>query len=244
MKLDFYSDTHVGLIRNENQDTILADGEHGLFIVADGMGGHRGGKTASQLAVQLIGDHLKEKLKTDPSASMAQEIEQTYKQTNKTIYNKGLQNIQLRGMGTTACLFLVQKNEVAYIGNVGDSRLYLFKENTLWQITEDHTVITDQNKANLLTGKNLSNEFFTEDNMLTKSVGFFYDVSPDIFKKKVQAKEVYLMCSDGLTGLASHPEIENILIHNRGQKRVQECIKLALKKGGSDNISVIIIEIS
>ncbi len=242
MKLDFYSQTHIGLVRSENQDSIMTDGVHNLFIVADGMGGHKGGKTASRLAIQTISSYLTKKL-TEDSPCIALDIEKSYEEANRRIYNKGIQNPELRGMGTTVCLFLVREDGTAYIGNVGDSRLYMLKDGTLWQLTEDHTSITSQIKAGLLTGQKVPKSPFSEDHMLTKSVGFLSDIQADVFTKKVHSKEVYLLCSDGLTGAVSNEEIQNHLQSHQGKHRVQHCLNQALQKGGADNISVIVVEI-
>lgn len=242
MKLNFYSETHTGLVRTENQDTILTDGENRIFIVADGMGGHQGGKNASELGVKTIHETLKQNLKEGKQTPI-QYIKEAYERANKLIHTKGLQNIQLRGMGTTMCSFFIQDDGTAYIGNVGDSRLYLLKDQILWQITEDHSFITNQVKVQLITGQEQDNVNTVEDYMLTKSVGFAADVEPDIFKKKVHTGEIYLICSDGLTGTVSHQEIQNILNTYTGQERVNQCTKMALERGGGDNISVITIEI-
>ena len=171
-------------------------------------------------------------------------IKEAYEKANRMIHTKGLQNIQLRGMGTTMCLLTITEDGIGYIGNVGDSRLYLLKDQVLWQLTEDHTFITHQIKANLITGQQSEITATTEDHMLTKSVGFAKEVEPDIFKKDVQPNETYLICSDGLTGTVSNEEIQNILNTYTGQQRVNQCIKKALERGGGDNISVIVIEIS
>ncbi len=243
MKLNFYSGTHTGLVRTENQDTMITDGENRIFIVADGMGGHKGGKNASALGVKIIHETLKKTIHENPSASM-NHIKEAYEKANRMIHTKGLQNIQLRGMGTTMCLLIITADGTGYIGNVGDSRLYLLEDQILWQLTEDHTFITHQIKANLITGQQREIIATAEDYMLTKSVGFAKEVEPDIFKKTVQPNEVYLICSDGLTGTVSNKEIQNILNTYNGQQRVNQCIKKALERGGGDNISVIIIEIS
>ena len=243
MKLDFHSATHTGLVRSENQDTVLADAEHKLFIVADGMGGHQGGGTASQMAVQIIKTSLRQKIKED-SASLLMDIEDAYETANRTIHSKGIQNPQLRGMGTTLCLLLVRNDGTIYIGNVGDSRLYMLKNKTLWQITEDHTSLTNQVKAGLIVGQKTPKPAFSEDHMLTKSVGFFAAVEPDIFKKTAHPGEVYLLCSDGLSGAVSDEEIQAALNAGTGKQCTQLLVDKALQRGGADNISVIVVEIS
>ena len=241
MKLAFHSATDVGLVRQNNQDSILVDKENQIFVVADGMGGHQGGEVASKLAIQVMGRQLAGKVeKTD--GSLLDEIRNACLEANKVIYNKGQKNIELRGMGTTLCAFVVRKDGQAYIANIGDSRLYMEKEGYMWLLTEDHNFITNQMKVSFLSGETLP-EPSNEDNILTKSVGFFPTVEPDIFEKTVEKGEKYLICSDGLSGFISNNDIHTILKTCALQDIPKECINKALEAGGDDNISVIAIEI-
>ena len=240
-KWKFYSDTNVGRVRKENQDSILVNGEHGLFVVADGMGGHQGGAVASRLAVQIIERHLiGDSEKTGKVSSS--HIKQACLAANKAIYLEGQKDIMLRGMGTTLCFLYIHKDGRAYIANIGDSRIYMNKNNKLWLLTEDHNFLTQQLKACFLSGEKRL-ESSPEDDVLTKSVGFFATVEPDIFEKTVEKGEQYLICSDGLSGFVSDSEIHDILKNTAGRNVPKECIKKALTAGGGDNVSVIVVEI-
>ena len=236
-----YSQTDVGLVRSENQDSILVDGQQGLFVVADGMGGHQGGAVASRMAVKIIEQSLKGRPDPQKPASL-DDIKSACLKANQAIYAKGQKDITLRGMGTTLCLFSISKNGQACIANIGDSRLYMNKHDQLWLLTEDHNFLTQQLKACFLS-KESPPEPSAEDDVLTKSVGFFPSVEPDIFEKPVEKGEQYLICSDGLNGFVPDPEIHQILKNFCGQDVPKECIKKALKAGGGDNVSVIFIEI-
>ena len=243
MKLTVYSATDIGLVRKNNQDSILVDKEHGIFIVADGMGGHQGGEVASRLAIQTISKIMTEKEKKR-THSPINHLKKACEEANKTIYQESRKELHLRGMGTTVCMFFFpnKEDQKAYITNIGDSRIYMEKEGKMWLLTEDHNVITTQKKASFLSGEPIP-ESSSEDNVLTKSVGFFPAVKPDIFEKKLEQGEKYLICSDGLSGYIPHKEIHDILKTYPLQNIPGECIKKALEVGGGDNISVIIIEV-
>jgi len=231
----------VGLVRPNNQESIFVDKENQIFVVADGMGGHQGGEVASRLATQVIGKQLAGKVQK-AEVSLSDEIRNACLEANKVIYSKGQKNIELRGMGTTVCAFIVKTDGQAYIANIGDSRLYMEKDGYMWLLTEDHNFITNQMKVSFLSGEALP-EPSNEDNILTKSVGFFPNVEPDIFEKTVEKGEKYLICSDGLSSFISSRDIHTILKTRALQDIPKECINKALKAGGEDNISVIAIEI-
>jgi len=241
MKLEFFSATDVGLVRSNNQDSLLADGENRIFIVADGMGGHKGGEVASKMAVQIVSKNIANNIKK--AGSLVRSIKLACAEANQTIYKKGQKDINLRGMGTTLCAFIIKSDGLAYIVNVGDSRLYMQKDNQMWLLTEDHNFITAQIKSNFLSGESMPLEPSPEDNVLTKSVGFFPRIEPDIVEKNVEKGERYLICSDGLSGLVPEPEIHEILKTPDLKSVPKKCIKRALDSGGNDNISVIVIEV-
>ncbi|MDE0119725.1 MAG: protein phosphatase 2C domain-containing protein [Bdellovibrionales bacterium] len=241
MKLVFYSATDIGPVRRNNQDSILADGDKGLFIVADGMGGHQGGEVASRLAVQIMSQQI-EKIQQKQEVFLSTNLREACVETNKIIHNEGQKDLNLRGMGTTLCMLLVEKNGQSYIINIGDSRLYMEKDGQMWLLTEDHNFLTNQKKASFLSG-DPEWEASSEDNVLTKSVGFFPNVDMDLFERKVEKKEKYLICSDGLSGFVPDQKIRNILTKCDLQDIPGECIKTALEYGSEDNISVIVIEV-
>ena len=234
-----YSETDVGLVRPENQDSILVDNEHGLFVVADGMGGHQGGAVASKMAVQILAESLLTRSGPVQPANR-NDIQSACLRANRAIYTKGQKNITLRGMGTTLCLLSVNKNGQAYIANIGDSRIYMYKEDKLWLLTEDHNFLTQQLKACFLS-KESRPVPSAEDDILTRSVGFFPSVEPDIFEKTVEKDEQYLICSDGLSGFVPDSEIHAILKNFSGQDVPKQCINKALSAGGGDNVSVIFV---
>ena len=238
----FYSATDIGPVRKKHQDSIMTDGDHGLFIVADGMGGHQGGEVASKLAIQEVSRRLVDETLKKQKKITAREIRQACVSANRLIYKEGQNNISLRGMGTTLCFLTVTEGGRAYIANIGDSRMYVEKEGQMWLLTEDHNFITNQIKACFLSGEPLP-EPSAENSVLTRSVGFFATVEPDIFEKQVEKGEKYLICSDGFSGFVPDKEICAILKTCALQDIPDKCIKTAVECGSDDNISVIVIEV-
>ena len=145
------------------------------------MGGHQGGEVASSLAVQVISRKLAGVVKKE--GSLLDDIRVACIEANRVIYNEGRKNSELRGMGTTLCLFVIKEDGQAYIANVGDSRLYMEKDNRMWLVTEDHNFLTNQLKASFLSGENVTTSS-GEENVLTKSVGFFPTVERRFLKKR------------------------------------------------------------
>ncbi len=239
MKLACYSATDIGPVRQKHQDSIMADGDRGLFIVADGMGGHQGGEVASKLAIQTVSKKL-ESIKKQKTLS-SKDIRVACLEANRVIYNEGQKDLSLRGMGTTLCFLTVKEDGKAYIANIGDSRMYMEKEGQMWLLTEDHNFITNQVKTCFLSGDPVP-EPSAENSVLTRSVGFFATVEPDIFEKTVEKGEKYLICSDGFSGFVPEKDIHAILRSRPLQDIPDKCIKKAVECGSDDNISVIVVE--
>jgi protein phosphatase len=143
------------------------------------------------------------------------------------------------GMGTTMVMALGYQNRM-YLGNVGDSRAYLFKEGNLWQVTEDHSLINEQIRAGIVDPNNP--ESIVGRNVITRSVGFEEQVIVDIVEREIAPGELFLLCSDGLCGLISNEKIAEICRKNQPQQIVSTSIEEAKKAGGDDNISVIVIK--
>ena len=238
MELKAWALTDVGLKRENNQDSILARPDLGLFVVADGMGGHQGGEVASRMAVQIV-----ENLTVDKAEFHDSEIKSflinSYKEATRQIYLKSDQETSLKGMATTMVL-LLRCGAKIYIANVGDSRAYLIRPEGLWQLTEDHSLFNEQLKAGLV--KESDRDHFEGKNVITRSVGFESDVECDVIDREMESDDTYLLCSDGLSGLMSDKEILKICLEKKPQEAVRELVELAKKNGGDDNISVIIVQ--
>jgi serine/threonine protein phosphatase PrpC len=233
--------TDVGLRRENNQDYFLVEEDLGLFIVADGMGGHRGGEVASRLAAETVRDIVRKSAQEGGSRKVNPRVllVQAYEEASKRIFDASQQpGTDLAGMGTTLVVALV-RDGVAYIANVGDSRAYLFTDQKLWQITEDHSLLNEQLRAGIISERDA--ERFTAKNVITRSVGFEREVDVDVIEREIQPGEMLLMCSDGLSGLVPDGQITEICKKFQPSEIVQICVDQAKKNGGDDNVTVMVI---
>lgn len=237
MKPQVYFLTDKGARRESNQDACLANESVGLFVVADGMGGHSGGEVASEMAVKTV-----EEIFLDPEVpdlSPREVVLKSYEDASQRIFDRAAnESPELSGMGTTMVLCYF-RNKHIYIANVGDSRCYLFAKPYLWQVTEDHSLINEQIRAGVLTPEQA--QHFVGRNVITRSVGYERVVHPDIIEREVQPGETYLLCSDGLSGLVTDAKICEILMKNSPDKVPQVCVQQAIANGGDDNVTVMVI---
>lgn len=240
MKLEVWAQTDVGLKRDINQDAILVDHDLQLYIVADGMGGHKGGEVASAMAVEAVQEVIRRRQNDTKNARKI--LAEAYREASSRIFQKSsYENPELMGMGTTMVLIWAAKERLM-IGNVGDSRSYLFRApNLIWQITEDHSLINEQVKAGVISEEEAPH--VTGRNVITRSVGFEKDVLVDVLEREPAADDLYLLCSDGLSGLVETSKIAEILSKNTPPEAIGKLVKEAKAAGGDDNISVILIKV-
>lgn len=215
-----------------------------VFVVCDGMGGHAGGKVASSTATERIIEHLQKERFSDPREALRTALEFA----NIQILRYANEHLELKGMGTTACVLLLQDDDKAWIAHVGDSRIYLFKgkEKQLHRITKDHSYV----QLVLVEKEGMSEEEAEQDsrkNIIMKALGIQESLNPEVAPNAVLPKksDIFLICSDGLTGMVPDSMIEKILadttltLHQKGQK----LIYMANENGGKDNITVQLIQI-
>ena len=234
--------TDVGLKRTKNEDNFLLDRGMGLFILADGMGGHKGGGLASQLAVEAVRGVFKNYIREhDFITSPRVVIEEAYVIASSRVFDKSMEDDnRLYGMGTTLVTAYIHKDEI-FIGNVGDSRGYFYNKHYMWQMTEDHSLLNDHIRAGLIKDSDIKD--FQAKNVITRSVGFEREVACDIIRKKIEPGDSFLLCSDGLSGLVDDENIYEICRNNPSKKAVELCIEAAKENGGDDNITVVIIDV-
>lgn len=238
MNLSIWGATDVGLKRKNNQDSILVNQNMNLYIIADGMGGHKGGEVASALAIETVENVISE----GGNKPIKELLRTAYGQASGKIYQTAnVERPELRGMGTTMVVAYFHGTEL-FIANVGDSRTYLFKNDRLWQVTEDHSLFNEQIRAGSMSLEEIENT--VAKNVITRSVGFEDTVQPDLYQRIVEPGEVYLMCSDGLCGMVSDSEILEILQNTPEEQLVSTCINRAKEAGGDDNISVIVFKVT
>jgi PPM family protein phosphatase len=241
MKVSAFGLTDVGLKRSKNEDNLLVDRDMGLFIVADGMGGHKGGDLASRIAVEAIQDVVRTHREEHTFLSPRAMLEEAYTEASSRIFVKSQEHNKLYdGMGTTLVAAYIHENEI-FVANVGDSRAYYYNNLYMWQMTEDHSLVNEHIRAGLL--KDSEAKDFQAKNVITRSVGFEQHVRCDILRKKLLPGDCFLLCSDGLSGLVDDEDMHTICCNNSIEDAAKECVEVAKRNGGDDNITVVIIEI-
>ncbi len=236
MKLTAFAMTDIGLKRKVNQDSYLKDDAQQLFVVADGMGGHKGGEVASKLAV----DRIKAYCDKNPNLSGRDILDRAINDSSFAINKKSRENEDLNGMGTTVIALLFQ-NDTAFIGQVGDSRAYLMNNGGVWQVTEDHSLMNEEIRAGRLAGKQV--ESFQFKNVITRSVGYEDAVAVDVYRRKVQVGDTFLLCTDGLSGLVSAEEMAQEVLNHGSQVGLKKLISMANARGGEDNITAVVVQV-
>lgn len=241
--------THVGRQRQHNEDSFLVEHDAHLFLVADGMGGHAAGEIASRIAVDSITEfilHTKEDDGTWPHA-----YDEHYKRsTNRLMAAVRLANTRvleamrkdarLRGMGTTVVACLADAETMSF-AHVGDSRAYLIRDDQLSRITNDHSWVFEQVQAGMLTEAEA--EKHPLRNVITRALGGALQVTPDATEVEMRAGDVYLLCSDGLTGMVPEDEILRVVTESDGnlEDACRMLIEAANERGGLDNVTAILV---
>lgn len=236
MKRRAFALTDIGRKRKINQDAFLKDDGLGLYVVADGMGGHLGGEVASRLAVEVMQKYCQE----HSSEGARDVLDKGINLSSKEIYEQSLGNPELAGMGTTIAALLFESGH-AYIGQVGDSRVYLLAGEQIWQVTEDHSLVNEEIRAGRLAAGQAEN--FQFKNVITRSVGYEEAVNVDIYRRKAQPGESYFLCSDGLSGLVDIGEIMGEILKHGPERGLENLVALANARGGDDNITAMVVEV-
>jgi PPM family protein phosphatase len=232
--------TDVGIIRSGNEDNFLMVPDRGIFVVADGMGGHAAGEVASEMAVRFVARELGS-LKGLGDDQVADRMRNAIRAANGAIFQRTLTEHDKRGMGTTVTALVLYETRFL-IGQVGDSRAYLHRDGKLIQLTKDHSYVQEQVDAGYLTPEQARSHPYS--NVITRCVGANSDVMPDIYLGTVKSQDLFLLASDGLTGMLEDPELEEQLAGERmPQERVDALITEANRHGGLDNITAIIVRI-
>ncbi len=248
MRIEVAGHTHVGMKRNHNEDSFLLMPEERLFCVADGMGGHSSGEIASKIAVDEIQEFFRLTAQ-DLDATWPYKMDKTrnydenrlataIKLANMRIYERANAEQKFKGMGTTVVTVHYVSN-VAYVGHVGDSRVYFFRNGQLRQVTEDHSLLNDYLKAKKLTPEEI--EAFPHKNVIVRALGMKDTVQVDVNRFETQEGDVFLLCSDGLSGMVPDAQIQDILTRVQDlEAAAKQLIDLANQNGGNDNITCII----
>jgi protein phosphatase len=248
-RIEVAGETNVGRKRNHNEDNFAIMTEFGLFLVADGMGGHASGEVASKMAVDAMHEFFSQTAE-DPERTWPYKMDRSkgyeenrlitgVKLANLRIYETAQRESKKRGMGTTF-VSLFSANDGVYIAHVGDSRVYRFRAGKLEPMTEDHSLLNDYIKMKRLTAEEIAN--FPHKNVIVRALGMKDTVKVDTRFEVPQAGDTYLLCSDGLSGPVTDPEMAEILAtHTDIKVAASKMIERANENGGPDNITCVLV---
>ena len=231
------------MIRSGNEDSFAvdADVERGLFVVADGMGGHAAGEVASEMAVQILQRELTD-LRNIDDGPAGERVMGALKRANKAIHDRTIAEVDKQGMGTTASVLVIAGRRYL-IGQVGDSRVYLLRDGALRQLTKDHSYVQEQVDAGFLTPEQA--RYHPYSNVITRCVGASPEVEPDIYTGEVRVGDLFLVASDGLTGMVDDRRLQQLLLARVAPERlVHLLISEANGRGGLDNITAIVVQVA
>ena len=242
MKLSHAARTDVGMIRSGNEDNFAVDANasRGIFIVADGMGGHAAGEVASEMAVQIVLRELKD-ITDVTDGAVTKVLGDALRLANRAIHDRTITEVDKQGMGTTASV-LVLADSRYLIGQVGDSRIYLLRDGALKQLTKDHSYVQEQVDLGNLTPEQA--RYHPYSNVITRCVGASPDVEPDLYAGEARTGDVFLVASDGLTGMVDDRRLAQLLMSRaEPERKVQALISEANGRGGLDNITAIVVHV-
>ncbi|MGC8926320.1 MAG: Stp1/IreP family PP2C-type Ser/Thr phosphatase [Myxococcota bacterium] len=251
MFISSFGMTDVGRKRPHNEDNFFVDNDNKIYIVCDGMGGANAGEVASRMAVDIISARMRERI--DEIRELSSENTFDSKQKIKTIISDAVSEASLKifeiasreeskkGMGTTLVMLIIC-GENAFVSNVGDSRAYLIRDNQVYQITEDHTLVQEQLKRGLITPEEAKN--VTYGNVITRAVGVMESVMVDTTHIELMAGDIFLLCTDGLHGYTEDKDVLSFITCSTLEEMANCAIEFANRSGGKDNITAIFVRVS
>ncbi len=250
--LEIVSQTHPGMVRSHNEDSVAQELACGLVVLADGMGGYNAGEVASGIAVSVVATEICQRLESvspvDRDEASGEELgvallRDNIRKANASIYHAAQSQPQYAGMGTTIVSGLFYDNRVA-VGHVGDSRMYRLRGETLETITRDHSLLQEQIDGGMISVEDARQS--RNKNLVTRAVGIDAEVVPEIHLHDVLVGDIYLLCSDGLNDMVEDEDIQSTLYAMQGNLplAVEQLIQMANDNGGRDNVSVILVKIN
>ncbi len=240
VNIKFSAKTDVGKKRKLNEDSFCAAGDLGLFLVADGMGGHLAGEIASQIAVEITKMSLSDWLKKGPPNSEI--FVKAIQLANKGVFEMAEKGQGMKGMGTTIAGILICNGGFA-TANVGDSRIYRIRNNSIEQLSKDHSMVSMQLSMGLITAEEAKKSAYK--NVITRAIGTAQAVEVDTRDEEAMKDDVILICSDGLSSLAEDKDMLDIINRcNDLDNACEELIGLANFNGGDDNITTVLVKFS
>ena len=250
MRINYKAVTDVGRKRKGNEDSLFVNADENLFVVADGMGGHAAGEVASRLAVDAINEFvcltgddeeitwpfgLDETISYDGNR-----LKTAIRFANRKVLEATKQKSEYEGMATTVAAVLVD-GDVANLGHVGDSRIYLVRNGGITQLTTDHSWVNEQNVGGMISPEQARSHPLR--NVVTRALGGKHDLQVDMKVHKIEPGDVLLLCSDGLTTMMPDEEIAQVVVEAKGdvEKTARGLVAAANAHGGEDNITVVVL---
>lgn len=249
--IEVASATDAGAIRSFNEDSVAADSDLGLLVLADGMGGYKAGEVASSIATGLVMDYLKpmlnemapSPLRSPGPSPEAMAVRSTIEKTNLAIYKTAQTDKKYTGMGTTIVLILFHQG-LATIAHVGDSRLYRLRQGRLELLTHDHSLLQQQVEMGVISTEDA--KVSHNRNLVSRALGVDTEIKVDVSEHSVQQNDIYLLCSDGLNDMVDDADIELAVSELQANLPLasRQLIQMANDNGGHDNVSVIVAKVS
>jgi len=248
--LEIVTATDPGMVRSHNEDSIAANAEIGLAVLADGMGGYNAGEVASGIAVAMLTTEMKQALEAhepheidgggEPLAVKL--IKENSAKANAAIYQTAKSQPQYAGMGTTLVAVLFFDNRMT-VGHIGDSRLYRMRQDKFEQITRDHSLLQEQIDSGMISKEQA--RYSQNKNLVTRAVGIDPEVETEVHTYDVAPGDIYLLCSDGLSDMVVDDDIHSTLeaLQSNLPLAAKQLVQLANDSGGRDNISVILVRV-
>lgn len=252
METQAWCRTSVGRVRKENEDAYIADPEQGIFVVCDGMGGHAAGEVASRTSVEVVASELRQvmhvireldaKNSTADRQHVCELLDAAVQSACKRVFDIAAGNPDYRGMGTTMSV-LVVAGAMGYVAHVGDSRIYMVRGGRIYQLTEDHTVVSEQLKRGLLTPEEAKDAPYRS--VLTRAVGIQEYVQVDTLPFEILPADYFLLCSDGLSNYLKPDEMLHSLqgTGSAANEVPTRLVEQANERGGRDNITCVLVDV-
>lgn len=249
--LEIFSQTHPGMVRSHNEDSVAFESAYGLVVLADGMGGYNAGEVASGIAVSVVVTEVSHGLQNvspiDCDGASGEELgvkllRDNIQKANSSIFHAAESQPQYSGMGTTIVSGLFYDNRVA-TGHVGDSRMYRLRGEVLETITRDHSLLQEQIDGGIISIEDA--RLSKNKNLVTRAVGIDAEVVPEIHVHDVKVGDIYLLCSDGLNDMVEDDDIQSTLyaMQSNLPLAANQLIQMANDNGGRDNVSVILVKV-
>ena len=233
--------TDPGMVRANNEDSIITRPDLGLAVLADGMGGHLAGEVASAMAIDLVNQFFENAAQRSGKLNYSDVVSDSITLANSAIFELSQNKPECAGMGSTVVVTFFENSKV-YVGHVGDSRLYRLRDGKLQQITEDHSLVQELVSRGLLSKDEAIES--TNKNLVTRALGIEAGVQIDLNEDAWINGDIYLLCSDGLSDVLRDSQIEEILAANMEnlEHAIDQLIKTVNENGGPDNVSIILVQ--